>query len=147
MVTITIFVTGRTMTAGAAATDTLAVTPGRLSPDVVDGGTSIVGQATAAPRSSMAERPGTCRSRACSRRQRAGWMRRQETRGAEPAPKRRRTPRVASALVPTPVPEASAVVIDEAVAGLDAIAPAEVEQHPPSVGTARRALSEARARE
>ena len=147
MVTITIFVTGRTITAGAAATDTLAVTPGRLSPDVVDGGnehrrpgyggTAIIDGATAGHVSKPRVQPKATR--------RLDEPAGNERGGA--GAKRRRMPRVASALVPTPVSKASAGVIDEAVAGLDAIAPAEVEQHPPSVGTARRALREAQARE
>ena len=85
---------------------------------MMDGGTSIVGHG--------------------DHRWQNGRARVEAARAAEGNPlagragaKRRRMPRVASALVPTPVLEASAVVIDEAVAELDAIAPAEVEQHPP----------------
>ena len=104
-----------------ASTHGLAVTPKRLSPVMVDGGATTVGQAVASPRSSMAERPGTCRSRAFSRRRRAGWTSQREAKA---------TPRVASALVP----EASTVAIGEAVAGLvHGIVPDEVRRRPTEV--------------
>ena len=61
--------------------DTSGRPSGKLPLVMVDDGTSVVGQATAALRSSMAQRRGACRSRALSRRQRTGWTSRQETRG------------------------------------------------------------------